>query len=124
MEDMSTVDDKMVTLAREQAAGLRALADLITANPALAERLKFALCHMYAPLGAHVGDVRAVLEMFYRAADTGGAAVTVDNDTQRCEVIARFGPVVTVSMGATAEQMAGEQPRTPTYMPLAVAAGA
>jgi hypothetical protein len=123
MEDMSTVDDKMVTLAREQAAGLRALADLITANPALAEYLRFALRGMYAPLGSHDGDVRAVLETFYRAAGEGGAAVTVDNGPQRCEVAAAFGPV-TVSMGAKAELMAGEQPRTPTYMPLAVAAGA
>jgi hypothetical protein len=118
MESMSTVDDK-TALAREQAAGLRALADMITANPALAERLGFALGGMYAPLGSHVGDVRAVLETFYRAASEGGAAVTVDNGPQRCEVAAAFGPV-TVSMGAKAEQMAGEQPRTPKYTPLAV----
>lgn len=112
-------NDTEETLAQQQAAGLRALADLITRHPALAPHLEYVLRGMHEPLTSRDGDVRAVLEAFHAAAMASGATVTVDNREDQCRVRARFGPVA-VLMTAEAALMAGQQPSAPKYAPLAV----
>lgn len=123
MTTMSTVDSETVVLARKQAAGLRALADMITANPALAKRLGYALRNMHQPLVSDDGDPRGALAAFHAAATASGAVVEVENRADRCRVWARFGPVA-VLMTATADLMAGEPSRAPKYAPLAVGVSA
>lgn len=114
----ATVDTEAVALATEQAAGLRALADLITRNPEFAPALKFSLGWIYVPLIS--GDARATLTVFHRAAAASEATVTVTNGRDQCSVIARFGPVA-VKMAADAAQMGGQQPApAPQYAPLNV----
>lgn len=118
---MTNQSAKWVAMAAEQAAGLRALAELITRNPALAD-FTFPLSHLDAVLTEYATDARAALETFYRAAAASGASVAIDNLPHQCEVSAHFGPVV-VTMCAKADLMAGEQARVCKYEPLTVPGG-
>ncbi len=117
MVDNEATGTEVASLARQQAAGLRALADLLEWHPELAERLSFALCHMGQPLVERDGDVRGVLEEFRAAAEDSPAMVTVVNDPDRCRVVADFGGGVRVTMSADADLMAGT-PQPATYLPL------
>lgn len=120
MDSKSTVDSKSVALARKQAAGLRALADLIARHPALAEACRLSLAHLYVPLVS--GDVRALLEEFHRAATAAKVRVTVYNWPDECRVTAQFTDAVGIEMGANAERMAAgaSRPPAPKYAPLNV----
>jgi hypothetical protein len=123
MDSRSTVDEKSVVLAREQATGLRALADLITRHPDLAVVFRLQLSSIYVPLVS--GDVRAQLEEFHRGATAAKVRVTVDNLPDECRVTAQFTDAVVIEMAAKAERMAGESPRPPApkYAPLSVGGG-
>lgn len=102
------------TLAREQAAGLRALAAMIEQNLGLARCLRYALGDMFAPVIESDGDPRARLAEFHAAAHAHGATVTVRNADEGCHVAAEFGPVGVRMMGA-ADLLAGGGPRYPRY---------
>ncbi|GGM84975.1 hypothetical protein GCM10012275_64670 [Longimycelium tulufanense] len=69
-------------LAAQQAAGLRALADMIEANPKLAENFNYALTH--SGIRAHLrwGDRAAELGHIARIAKRHGATVSKDIDDQ------------------------------------------
>lgn len=68
------MNDNRDSLAAQQAAGLRKLADAIEANPELAPHLRHA-CHS----SAHIfNDVPATFATFARAAKASGAKVTKD----------------------------------------------
>lgn len=108
---------EVASLARRQAAGLRALASVLERHPELAEHLAFALCHMDQPLIEHDGDVRGVLEAFRSAATDSPATVTVDNNPVRYRVTADFGGGVRLTMTADAHLMAGT-PQPAPYRPL------
>ncbi|NIH85769.1 hypothetical protein [Amycolatopsis granulosa] len=105
-------------LAQRQAEGLRALATLIEQNPALADKLSYAL-NMLAPLVNHEPDPRVTLTAFHAAAVTHGTEVSVINEPHGCIVAAKFGPVV-VRMHARADLMAGGRTRYPHYEPLVI----
>lgn len=67
------------SLAAKQATGLRALADLIEANPFLADALEYSLIR--TGVNAHIhGDKVAKLARFARAAKASGHTVSKDID--------------------------------------------
>lgn len=70
-------------LAAAQAAGLRALADLIEANPELAEDFRYgdAFKKIHLPV-SHNDDPRASMAAWARAGKAGGHPVTKDYDGQ------------------------------------------
>lgn len=81
------------TLATQQAAGLRALADLIENNPDLNDDLRW----LTSDLSAYVAD-KEVLAKFARAAVAQGAKVTKDfppdsRPDRHFYLYASFGPV-------------------------------
>lgn len=82
------------TTARRQADGLRRLADMIEANPELAEEMDIALSSMNVWIGAD--DQRATLVAFARAGARAGATVTKDKggtSDQYFGARIEFGPV-------------------------------
>ncbi|WP_263251607.1 hypothetical protein [Saccharopolyspora rosea] len=67
------------TLAQQQAAGLRALADMIETNPELAESARWSFDGLLVPV-EHTGAARAAIDRFANAAVTYGASVTAEAD--------------------------------------------
>ena len=64
------------TLASRQAAGLRALADMIEANPEVAEHLRYTFGHMGVPLIVQCdGEIREALARLVRAGKAHGATI-------------------------------------------------
>lgn len=87
--------------ANAQAAGLRALADTIEANPELAYLLRTSFSHM----GSHLFDSeREKLTTFIRLMKASGAEITKDYTTNYAMVAAKFGPV-NVVLQADREQV-------------------
>ncbi|GGM64317.1 hypothetical protein GCM10012275_38600 [Longimycelium tulufanense] len=82
-----------LTFAQQQAAGLRALADLIEDNPALAERLRYSLERIISPLFSGENDHKALLAAFARAGKRHGAQITKDSDGKYFGVNLTWGPV-------------------------------
>lgn len=81
--------------ADAMATGLRVLADMLAANPAVAAELWFALSNIQDFL-----DTRDEVARFARAALRAGATVDKHFSGERAGVVARFGPVhVTVTAG-------------------------
>lgn len=107
------------TLAQQQAAGLRALADMIEQNPELAEELSFALQRLHAPLIDTTKHPRVMLAAFRDAATTAGAKVVVRNNITECRVEFTFSGEVGVLVNATAGVLAGVAEK-PAYEPLGV----
>ena len=97
-----------------QAEGLRALADMIEANPDI--DLDFALRHIGQPLNWRVQDPRQTLVTFHDASTAYGAEVNIHNGPDRCMVTAVFD-AVRVQMWAAAANLAGE-PQSVQYEPL------
>jgi len=90
-------------LANEQAAGLRALADMLEANPHLAIQLGLT----FRSLGQHVfpdNRPRELFAEFARAALAAGAVVTKRHHGDYGKVRASWGPVV-VDLQADREQV-------------------
>lgn len=71
------VDEKAANLAREVATGVRALADMIETNPAIADEIGWTLRNLLVPI-ATSDDQRATLAAFARAGTSAGAKVTKD----------------------------------------------
>jgi hypothetical protein len=80
------------TLADEQAAGLRALADLIDANPHIADHLAFALHHILVPVMNQPGPRRVMTDLV-TAAKACGAPVEIDPRGAYIHALLKFGPV-------------------------------
>lgn len=89
----TAVDDAAeVELAREQAAGLRALADMIEQNPHLAEQVRYSFTAVNVPIGRS-GDVRATMTDFVRRGVRAGAVVTKEQDDSWAGATLAWGPV-------------------------------
>lgn len=78
-----------------QAEGLRALADMIEANPEIAETMAYPLRYISAPVTSEDDEVGA-LAAFARACARAGAVIRKDGDTKWFRVIASFGSEVQV----------------------------
>lgn len=87
---MTTTDT--ATLAQQQAAGLRALADMIENNSYLAQETRYVLDQINVPV-SHAEDPKGALAAFIRAAKAHGATVTKDNNDQWGGVILTWGKV-------------------------------
>lgn len=91
---MSTETTALSTLAQQQAAGLRALADLIEQNPQAAQWLRHTLT--YSGINAHLrsdSDKAAQQAEFARIARRYGATTTKDISDKFHNVVADFGAV-------------------------------
>lgn len=93
-------------LVAAQAAGLRALADFIEANPHLADEMRYPLANILTPVNS-AEDPRAMLAEFGTAAyDHDGA--TVDNYNGGADyagLLLHFGPAVGIQVYAKREKL-------------------
>lgn len=89
----AVADAAAAELAHQQAAGLRALADMIELHPQLAEALRYTIDKVNVPIGHVVGDVRAAMADFVRAGARSGATVTKEQDDTWSGVTLLWGPV-------------------------------
>lgn len=83
-------------LAKQQAAGLRQLADMIEANPEFSGDIDYALRDGLIAMPLHnseVTDERARLADWVRVAKAFGAAITKDARHDRFKVVVDFGAV-------------------------------
>lgn len=99
----------------QQAAGLRALADAVEANPELGDILKAQIGYLSVVVSR---DSARRMRVFAKALAGAGAVVDIDNGENECIVKARFGPVH-VRAWARAEEMAGRvYSPAPSYPPV------
>lgn len=92
-----------LTLAEQQAAGLRALADVIEANPDLATRFTRDTIHM--TIHTRGEDEAAELAEWARLAKAHGASVSKDIGELMYNVVATFAGSVKVAMLAYRDQV-------------------
>jgi hypothetical protein len=90
---MTTADKRPLHI--RQAEGLRALADMIEANPEIADTMSYPLRYISAPVTSCDDEV-AALAAFARACVRSGAAIRKEGDTQWFRVVASFGEDVRV----------------------------
>lgn len=89
---------KMTTaeLVATQAAGLRALADFIEANPHLADSMRYPLANILTPIN-RAEDPRAMLADFGTAAHDHDGVTTMDSYNSNADyagLLLHFGPAV------------------------------
>lgn len=103
-----------IPLHVQQAADLRKLAEMVENHPEIADHMSFALRTMDNYIVR--GDARAPLRAFHAAGLATGGDVSIADSGIRCLVKVVFG-VVTVTLSADADLMAGVTPK-PKYAPL------
>jgi hypothetical protein len=103
-----------------QAEGLRQLADAIEQNPAVGARLTYALRSMTDFIVEDDLQAPPELRAFHAAMKAAGADVNIKNGERGCAVRATFPGAVVVTLQASAEMMAGQQPNPVSYEPLVV----
>lgn len=82
------------TLAQQQAAGLRALADMIEAHPGLAENFRYtAIEDVNVPLSHSTNEPALTIAAFVRAAKAHGASVEKNYSEKYGGVYLRWGPI-------------------------------
>jgi hypothetical protein len=91
--------DNEIPLHIRQAEGLRAVADMIEANPEMAPLLAYSLRNISAPTGS-VDDPKAAMATFARATVKHGAKVRKDGSSEWFRVAATWGPVEVEVFGA------------------------
>lgn len=91
--------------AREQAAALRAIADMLDAQPELGNYTRFAsgINMIHVPV-SYLDDPRAAIAAFVRAGMAHGASVTKRNDDKFGGAVLTWGPV-SLEAFATREQV-------------------
>lgn len=87
------MSDTQKQVAAEQAAGLRALADMIEANPELADNFSNALNHSGMKVHLRAGDRAVEMASIARIALRHGAKVRKDIDDKWHNLILTFGTV-------------------------------
>jgi hypothetical protein len=87
------VNDNRDSLAAQQAAGLRQLADMIEQNPELADNFEYALTYSGISLHLHSTNKPGEMANIARIARRHGADTTKDIDDQMYNLVLDFGGV-------------------------------